>query len=66
MHRESSMRAVCAVVLEQTNATIANRIAEISMEFATKEVAAKRLMAAKWRVARELEEKVACDIGYPS
>jgi hypothetical protein len=42
-HRESSTRAVCAVILEQTNAAIANRIAKISVEFTAKEATAKRL-----------------------
>jgi hypothetical protein len=44
---ESSMRAVGAVILEQTNAAIVNRVVKISMEFAAKEAAAKRLMAAE-------------------
>jgi hypothetical protein len=35
------------------------------VEFAAKDAAAKKLMAAKQRAARELEEKVACDAGYP-
>jgi hypothetical protein len=47
------MRVVRAVVLEQTNTAIANRIAEISVEFAAKEVATKRLMVAERRAARE-------------
>jgi hypothetical protein len=38
---------VHTVTLEQTNAAIANRAAEISMEFAAKEAAAKRLIAAE-------------------
>jgi hypothetical protein len=65
-HRESSIRAVRAVILEPTNATIANRVAKISVEFAAKEAAAKRLMAAEQRAARELEEKATCDDGYPA
>jgi hypothetical protein len=65
-HRESSMRAVRAIVLEQTNVAIVNRIAEISVEFAAKETSAKRLMSAEWRAARELEEKAVCDTGYPA
>jgi hypothetical protein len=36
------------------------------VEFATKEVATKKLMAVKRRAARELEEKAACDVGYPA
>jgi uncharacterized membrane protein len=65
-HRESSTRAVCAVVLELMNAAIANRTAEISVEFASKEAAAKRLIAAKRRAARDLEEKAVCDTSYPA
>jgi hypothetical protein len=48
VHAGSSMRAVRTVVLEQTNAAIANRVAEISAEFAAKEAAARELMAAEW------------------
>jgi hypothetical protein len=43
-HRESSTRAVCTVVLEQTNVAIVNRVTKISVEFAAKETAAKRLV----------------------
>jgi hypothetical protein len=45
---------------------IANRIAEISVEFAAKEVAAIRFMAKERRSARELEEKAAYNTGYPA
>jgi hypothetical protein len=65
-NRESSTRVVRTVVLEQTNAAIANRAAKISVEFATKEAAAKRLMVTKRQYARELEEKATCDAGYPT
>jgi hypothetical protein len=65
-HREASTRAVHAITLEQKNTAIANRVAELSVEFAAKEAAAKKLMAAERRAARELEEKVACDAGYPA
>jgi hypothetical protein len=41
------MRVVHALTLEQMNAAITNRAAEISVEFAAKEAAAKRLIAAK-------------------
>jgi hypothetical protein len=45
-HRESSMRVVRAIVLEQTNAAITNHVGKISVEFtAAKESAAKRLMS---------------------
>jgi hypothetical protein len=64
-HRESSTRAVHAITLEQTNAAIADHAAEISVEFAANEAAAKRLIAAERRATREPEEKVACDAGYP-
>jgi hypothetical protein len=40
---------VCAVVLEQTNVVIGNRVAEISVEFVKKEAADKKLMAAERR-----------------
>jgi hypothetical protein len=66
VHREPSTRAVRVVTLEQTNAAIANRAAEISVEFAAKEAAAKMLIAAERRAARELEEKAVCDTGYPA
>jgi hypothetical protein len=46
-HRESSTRAVRVVVLELMNAAIAYRTAKILMEFASKEAAAKRLIAAE-------------------
>jgi hypothetical protein len=36
---ESTIRAVHIIVLEQTNAAIANRIAEISVRFAQKDAA---------------------------
>jgi hypothetical protein len=65
-HRESSTRAVRGVILELMNAAIANRTAKISMEFASKEAAAKRLIAAKRRAARDLEEKAVCDTSYPT
>jgi hypothetical protein len=65
-HRETSTRVVCAITLEQTNATIASRAAEISVEFAAKEAATKKLMAVERRATRELEEKAACDVGYPA
>jgi hypothetical protein len=48
------------------NADIANRVAEISAEFAIKEAAARELMLAERRAARELKEKAACDAGYPT
>jgi hypothetical protein len=38
---------VHAIILEQTNTAIANRVAEISVEFTSKEAAAKNLMAAE-------------------
>jgi hypothetical protein len=41
------MRAVRAITLEQMNVAIASHAAEISVEFAAKEAAAKKLMAAK-------------------
>jgi hypothetical protein len=65
-HRETSMRAVHAITLEQTNAAIASRATEISVEFAAKEAAAKKLMAAERRAARKLKEKAACAAGYPA
>jgi hypothetical protein len=65
-HRESSTRAVCAVVLEQKNTAITNRVTKISVEFAANDAAAKRLIATKRRAARELEEKEACNTGYPA
>jgi hypothetical protein len=65
-YRETSTKALRAITLEQTNAAIASRAAEISMEFAAKEAATKKLMAAEWRAARELEEKVACAASYPT
>jgi hypothetical protein len=50
---------VRAITLEQTNAAITSRAAEISVEFAAKEAATKKLMAAERRAAREHEEKAA-------
>jgi hypothetical protein len=44
VQREFSTRTIRAVVLEQTNANITNRVAEISVEFTAKEAAARRLM----------------------
>jgi hypothetical protein len=38
---------VSTIILDQTNVAIANFVAEILMEFAQKEVAAKRLMEAE-------------------
>jgi hypothetical protein len=46
-HMDSTTRVVLPVVLEHMNAAIAKRGAEITVEFAEKEVADKRLMAAK-------------------
>jgi hypothetical protein len=66
VHRETSTRVVRAITLEHTNAAIASHAAEISVEFTAKEAAAKKLMAAEWRAARELEEKGACTAGYPA
>jgi hypothetical protein len=66
VHMESFMRVVCVVVVEQTNVAIANRVAEISVEFAAKEAATKRLKAAERRAAREFEEKAVCKAGYPA
>jgi hypothetical protein len=51
-HKETSTRAICAITLEQTNASIASRATEISVEFAAKEAAAKKLMTAERRAAR--------------
>jgi hypothetical protein len=65
-HKEASMRAVRAITLEQTNVAIASRTTKISVEFVAKEAAAKKLMVAERRAARELEEKAACDAGYPA
>jgi hypothetical protein len=36
------------------------------VEFAAKEAATKKLMAAERRAARELEEKATCDTDYPT
>jgi hypothetical protein len=47
VHRETSMRALHAITLKQTNASIASHAAQISVEFAAKEAAAKKLMAAE-------------------
>jgi hypothetical protein len=44
---ESTIRAVLVIILEQTNAAIANRIAEISVGFTKKEAANKKLMVAE-------------------
>jgi hypothetical protein len=66
VHRETSTREVRAITLELTNAAIASCAAEISVEFAAKEAAAKNLMAVERRATRELEEKAACTAGYPS
>jgi hypothetical protein len=65
-HREASTRAVHAITLEQTNAAIASRVVKISVEFTAKEVVTKKLMAAERRAAMELEEKAACNVGYPA
>jgi hypothetical protein len=65
-HRESTRREVREVVLEKTNAAIANRVAEISVEFAAKETAAKKLMATELQAAKELEDKAAYNAGYPA
>jgi hypothetical protein len=65
-HKEASTRALHSITLEQTNTAIASRAAKISLEFATKEAATKKLMVAKRRATRELEEKAACDAGYPA
>jgi hypothetical protein len=62
VHRETSMRVVHAITLEQTNVAIATRAAKFSV--AAKEAAAKKLMAAERRAARELKEKAACDADY--
>jgi hypothetical protein len=58
-HRESTTWAVCAIVLEQTNVAITNRVAKISVEFAKKDAAGKKLMAAEQWATRELKEKSA-------
>jgi hypothetical protein len=34
VHKESTRRAVHVIILEQTKAAIANRVSDISMEFA--------------------------------
>jgi hypothetical protein len=46
-HRESSMRALRAITLEQTKAAITDCAAEISMEFTAKEAATKKLIEAE-------------------
>jgi hypothetical protein len=46
-HKESSMKAVRTSTLEQTSAAIADRAAEILVEFAAKEAATKRLIVAE-------------------
>jgi hypothetical protein len=66
MQRESSTRAVRSITLNQKNAAIAGHTAKILVEFAAKEAATKRLMAAERCAPRELEEKAACDVGYPT
>jgi hypothetical protein len=58
--------AVRTITCELTNAAIASRAAEISVEFAAKEEAAKELMAAEPRATSELKEKAACDACYPA
>jgi phosphopantetheinyl transferase (holo-ACP synthase) len=65
VHRETSTRVVHTITLKQTNAA-ASRATKILVEFAAKEAAAKKLMADERRAARELEEKAACDAGYPA
>jgi hypothetical protein len=60
------MRAVCTIILEQTNATISSRVAEILVEFIEKKAAGEQLMAAGWRAMRKLEEKATADAGYPA
>jgi hypothetical protein len=66
VHRESTTRAMHAVVLAKTNAAITKLIADISMEFATKEAAAKMFMMAERRAVRELKEKMVCNASYPT
>jgi hypothetical protein len=44
VHRETSMRAVHAITLKQTNASITSHAAQISVEFAAKEAATKKLL----------------------
>jgi hypothetical protein len=66
VHREWTRRAVRAIILEHTNPAVANRVADISMEFVAKEAVTKKLMAAEWRAAREIEEKAAYNVGYPA
>jgi arginine utilization protein RocB len=46
-HKDSSMKAVRTITLEQTNSAIADRITEILVEFAAKEAATKRLIVAE-------------------
>jgi hypothetical protein len=46
-HKESSMKAVRTITLEQTNSAIADHVAEILVEFAAKEAATKRLIVAE-------------------
>jgi hypothetical protein len=58
-HRESTTWAVCAIVLEQTNVAITNRVAKNLVEFAKKDAAGKKLMATEQRATRELKEKSA-------
>jgi hypothetical protein len=63
---DDSTRAVHTITLKQTNAVIASRVAKISVEFAAKEAAAKKLMAAERQAAREIKEKASCDASYPT
>jgi hypothetical protein len=57
---------VRAVILEQTNAAISSRVAEILVNFTEKKAAGEQLMAAERRAMRKLEEKAAADVGYPA
>jgi hypothetical protein len=66
VHRESTTRAMHAVVLDNTNAAIAKLIADISVEFATKVAATKKFMMVERRAIRELEEKMVCNASYPT
>jgi hypothetical protein len=58
VHIESSMRAVCVVILEQTSAAIANCIAEISAEFPAKEAAAREINGGRTVSHQALRQKV--------
>jgi hypothetical protein len=62
--KEQNTRMVHVVVFEQTNVAIIDHVAKISVELAKKKVVDEKLMAFKWWVLRELEEKVATDAGY--